>query len=303
MTIVQLEYLLAVADHGSFSTAADYCHVTQPSLSVQIKNLEEELGVVLINRNEKPLGLTTMGFVVAEQARRAIADFYSIGQRVNEAKKEVAGVLRLAVIPTIAPYMLHLFLPKFMKKYPNVEVEIKEMFTRDMVVALRKGTVDIGILAGGFVDPAEIEEETLYKDKFYLYVSQESPLRGKQLADITDLDLDNLLLLADGHCLRSQVMDLCKVVHLSGRAMNFESGSLETIVRMVATTGGMTIIPEMATPYINENSRDCLIAFKKSIAATRDITLAVDKNFYKKAIYKALKNEILAMHNEQYFLI
>lgn len=303
MTIVQLEYLLAVADHGSFSTAANYCHVTQPSLSVQIKNLEEELGVMLLNRNEKPLSLTTIGFIVVEQARHAIADFYSIEQRVNEAKKEVSGVVKLAVIPTIAPYMLHLFLPKFMKKYPKVEVEIKEMFTRDMVVALRKGTVDIGVLAGGFVDPAEIEEEVLYKDKFYLYVSQDSPLRGKEQVDTSDLDLDNLLLLADGHCLRSQVMDLCKVAHLSGRAMNFESGSLETIVRMVTTIGGMTIIPEMATPYVNENNRDCIVPFKKSIAATRDITLAVDKNFYKKAIYKALKNEILDMHKEQYFLI
>ncbi|MEG1554505.1 MAG: LysR substrate-binding domain-containing protein [Rikenellaceae bacterium] len=303
MTIVQLEYLLSVADNGSFSAAADYCHVTQPSLSVQIKNLEEELGVVLLNRNEKPLTLTAMGSVVAEQAREAISDFHSIGQKVNDAKKEVAGTLRLAVIPTIAPYILHLFLPKFIKRYPKVEVEIKEMFTRDIAVALRRGTVDIGILAGGFLDSSEVDEEILYKDKFYLYVSPDSPLRGRQWADVKDLDLDNLLLLADGHCLRSQVLDLCKVARLSGRAMNFESGSLETIVRMVSTTGGMTIVPEMATPYVSDKSRDCLISFKESLGATRDITIAVDKNFYKKAIYKALKNEILEMHKMQYFLI
>lgn len=221
MTIVQLEYLVAVADHGSFSLASIHCCVTQPSLSTQIKNLEEELGVVLIDRKDKPLTLTVIGKVVVEMAREAISKFYSLPNRVKEEQNEVAGELCLAVIPTIAPYMLHLFIPKFMKKYPNVKLTIRELFTRDIASSLKRGVVDIGLLAGGFVNPKEIDEETLYKDKFYLYVSDNSPLRGRKAVTVKDIEIENLLLLADGHCLRSQVLDLCNIANSSGKSMNF----------------------------------------------------------------------------------
>ena len=303
MTIVQLEYLVAVADHGSFSLASIHCCVTQPSLSTQIKNLEEELGVVLIDRKDKPLKLTVIGKVVVEMARDAISKFYSLPNRVKEEQNEVAGELCLAVIPTIAPYMLHLFIPKFMKKYPKVKLTIRELFTRDIASSLKRGVVDIGLLAGGFVNTKDIDEETLYKDKFYLYVSDNSPLRGKKEVTVNDIEIENLLLLADGHCLRSQVLDLCSNANSSAKSMNFESGSIETIVRMVGTSGGMTILPEMATPFIREDRKNCILPFTKEVGANRDITLAVAKNFYKKAIYKALKEEIIEMRKQQYFLI
>lgn len=303
MTIVQLEYLLAVADYGSFSLASDHCFVTQPSLSTQIKNLEEELGVMLLNRDDKPLTLTSAGEVVVEQARKAIAAFNDVREEVLNLKNEVSGVLRLAVIPTIAPYILHLFIPQFAAKYPKLKLEIREMFTRDIEAALKKDQIDIGILAGGFVNPKNIDEEEVFKDKFFLYVSGDSPLCGREYASVDDIKLDRLILLADGHCLRSQVLDLCNVSALSHHKINFESGSLETIMRMVETTGGMTIIPEMATPFVNESHRRCLLSFRPEIGAVRDITMAVGKNFYKRSHYKALKNALTEMRKEQYYLI
>ena len=147
MTIIQLEYLLAVANHGSFSQAAEKCFVTQPSLSMQVKNLEEELGVILLDRSKKPVIPTEAGTLVLNQAREAVMAFRRVTEAVNDLKGEVSGLLRLGVIPTIAPYLLHRFVPEFTRKYPKVELQIKEMVTADIVAALNRDMLDAAILA------------------------------------------------------------------------------------------------------------------------------------------------------------
>ena len=149
MTIVQLEYLLAVANCGSFSLASEKCFVTQPSLSMQIKNLEEELGVVLLDRSRKPVIATDAGEVVIRQAREAIKSFKMVRESVADLRGEVSGVLRLGVIPTIAPYLLHRFVPGFARDYPNVELQIRELMTADIIRALGRDMLDAAILAGG----------------------------------------------------------------------------------------------------------------------------------------------------------
>lgn len=293
MTIIQLEYLLAVADYGNFSVAAGHCFVTQPSLSTQIKNLEDELGVVLLNRNEKPISLTATGKVVVQQARKVISTFYALKESVSELKNEVKGSLRLAVIPTIAPYLLHLFVPQFMKKYPAVSLEVKEMYTHDMERALNHGMVDIGLLASGFTAPATIREERLFSDPFYLYVSVKSPLFGKKVVSVGDIDLSQMLLLSDGHCLRSQVLDLCNSGGMPYKQVKFESGSLDTIIRMIDTYGGMTILPQMALPFLAEGHKRQLVMFRPEEKAQREIAMAVSTNFFKHSVYKVLREEIL----------
>ncbi|MEG0499577.1 MAG: LysR substrate-binding domain-containing protein [Rikenellaceae bacterium] len=293
MTITQLEYLIAVVNYGSFSAAADHCFVTQPSLSTQIKNLEDELGVILLNRGDKPIVPTQAGVAIIDQAKKALSEFYMIKERVDEMSNGVKGTIILGVIPTISPYILHKFIPKFLRLYPGVKLEIKEMYTYQIESALKKGTLDIGLLAGGFTSKTEIKEEKLYDDKFYLYVSKKHSFYGKAKISASSINVDELLLLPDGHCLRTQVLDLCGGQVRSFGHVHFESGSLETIIRMVDSTGGLTIVPQMMVPFINESSRDQLIAFEQNMAARRDISLAVSNNFYKKSIYNALKRTII----------
>ena len=175
MTIIQLEYLLAVANCGSFSLAAEHCFVTQPSLSMQIKSLEEELGVVLLDRSKKPVIATEAGEVVLERARETLRAYENIRESVAELKGEVAGRLRLGVIPTIAPYLLHKFLPGFVRDYPHVELEVKELMTRDIVEAMKHDRIDAALVAGGTCGEG-IQEQELFDDRFFVYVSPENPL-------------------------------------------------------------------------------------------------------------------------------
>lgn len=293
MTIVQLEYLLAVANYGSFSLASEHCFVTQPSLSTQIKNLEDELGVILLNRGQKPMSLTEAGKVVVNQANIAISSFHSIAEKIGEMKKEVKGVFRLGVIPTIAPYLLHKFVPSFVDKYPNVRVEIREMYTREIEMELKSGKIDAGLLAAGFTSAGEVNEDILFTDKFYLYHSLESPMSKLEDVHIADIDVNSLILLPDGHCLRTQVVDLCNAQSRKNDKISFDSGSLETISRMVDSIGGITILPEMAISLLSERRKEQVKPFSPIINARRDIALAVSKSFYKKGIYNAIREEII----------
>ena len=187
MTIIQLEYLLAVANCGSFSLAAEHCFVTQPSLSMQVKALEEELGVVLLDRSKKPVIPTEAGEVVLEQARETIKAYNYIKEAVSELKGETAGKLRLGVIPTIAPYLLHKFIPAFVRDYPKVELEISEMITSDIVEALKRDRIDAALVASGTCGEGILEQE-LFNDRFYAYVSPEYPYRGDRPQGPGDLE-------------------------------------------------------------------------------------------------------------------
>ncbi len=225
MTIVQLEYLLAVVNFGSFSLAAERSFVTQPSLSMQIKNLEEELGVVLLDRTKKPVMLTQAGEVVAERARDAVKTFHSIYEDVAVLKGTVSGVLRLGVIPTIAPYLLPRMVQDFEARCPDVHLEIREMITPQIVRAMEHDEIDAAILAGGTC-PEGITEECIFDDRFYAYLSPEHRLFERSNIRLEDLDLKEMLLLSEGHCFRDQILDLCPSKGGAHASYYFESGSL-----------------------------------------------------------------------------
>ncbi len=294
MTITQIEYLLAVINCGSFSAAAnEKCFVTQPSLSTQIKNLEDELGVTLLDRSSKPIVPTEIGKLLINQMNRSLAEFYAIKEQVNEQKNEIKGSLIIGVIPTIAPYVIHKFIPQFARRNPELRVEVKELYTYQIEEALSNGSIDIGMLAGGFIDNPVIKEEILYRDKFYLYVSKNHPLYGKKEVSAEDINVNDLLLLPDGHCLRSQILNLCdgQVRHKGDVVL--ECGSLETILRMVDSSSKITIIPQMMVPFISSDCKNQVITIKESVKAERDITFAVNTNFYKHGVYKALKEVVV----------
>ncbi len=292
MTIIQLEYLLAVANCGSFSQAAEHCFVTQPSLSMQIKSLEEELGVVLLDRSKKPVIPTEAGEAVLAQTRETLRAYHSIRECVAELKGEMSGKLRLGVIPTIAPYLLHKFIPSFVRDYPKVELEINEMVTHDIVEALRRDRIDAALVASGTCGEGIIEQE-LFSDRFFAYVSPANPLYERSNIRIEDIDPRELVILSPGHCMRDQIIELCQARREVPTRYTFESGSLDTLMRIVDCTQNLTIIPEMAIEYIPAAHRSQVKTLAKG-ATSRKIAIAVRRTYVKNSIIKALTDTILA---------
>lgn len=293
MTIVQLEYLLAVANCGGFSQAAQRCCVTQPSLSMQVKNLEEELGVVLLDRSRKPVIPTDAGRVVIERAREAVQAFRAVRESVADLRGEVSGLLRVGVLPTVAPYLVHRLLPVFARDYPRAELRVREMTTADIVRALDRDMLDAAIMTGGTA-PAGIREEELFNDPFYVYLSAGHPLSERNNVRIEDIDPCGLLLLSEGHCLRDQVVELCQLRCDAHRPGPFESGSLETLMRIVdSVPDTMTVIPGMVLDFIDESRRPQVKPLVKG-ATSRKITMAVRRTCAKKALVSALRDSVLA---------
>ncbi|MBE6203070.1 MAG: hydrogen peroxide-inducible genes activator [Rikenellaceae bacterium] len=291
MTIIQLEYLMAVANCGSFSVAAEHCFVTQPSLSMQIKALEEELGAVLLDRTKKPIIPTAVGEVVLEQARETLRSYNYIRESVAEMRGETAGKMRLGVIPTIAPYLLHKFIPTFVKEYPKVELEISEMVTADIIEALKHDRIDAALVASGTCGEG-ITEHDLFSDHFYAYVSPSHPLFERSNIRIEDIDFKELILLSRGNCMRDQILELCQAARNIPSRFYFESGSLDTLMRMVDCTSSMTIIPEMALEFIPQARRNRVKSIAKG-ATSRRVALAVSRTYVKQSIVEALRKTIL----------
>lgn len=291
MTIIQLEYLLAVANCGSFSKAAEHCFVTQPSLSMQIKNLEEELDVILLDRSKKPVIPTEVGRVVLEQAREAVRVYNSVRESVAEFKGQVAGRLRLGIIPTIAPYLLPKFIPDFVRTYPRVELEVSEMVTSQIVHAIERDRIDAAIVAGGTC-PEGMTEQELFDDTFFAYVSPGHPLAERSNIRIEDIDARDLILLSEGHCLRDQIVELCQAQRAAGTPYHFESGSLETVMRVVDSTNGLTIIPRMAAECVAADHRSQVKTFARG-AASRKIVIVVRRSYVKRSLIGALRECVL----------
>ena len=290
MTIIQLEYLLAVANCGSFSIAAGQCFVTQPSLSMQIKALEEELGVVLLDRTKKPVIPTETGEVVIRNAREALRSYNYVRESVNELKGEITGTLRLGVIPTVGPYLLHRFIPDFIARYPKVDLQIFEMATTPICEALRHDALDAALLSSG-TTPDGIMESALFSDRFHAYVSPASDLYERSGVRIEDIDMRQLILLSEGHCLRDQILEICQAHRAVHRRYEFECGSLETIMRLVDCTSCLTILPEMAIPFVPAERQGQLKPLAKG-ALSRKIALAVRRTYVKHSIISALRDAV-----------
>ena len=292
MTIIQLQYLIEVANCGSFSGASERCFVTQPSLSMQITALEDELGVVLLDRSKKPVIPTDAGNVVIAQAQETLRAYNYIRESVAELKGETSGKLRLGVIPTIAPYLLHKFIPDFVKEFPRVELEIREMITADIIEALKHDNIDAAIVASGTCGDGIVEHD-LFSDRFYAYVSPENPLFERTNIRIEDIDLKDLILLSRGNCMRDQIIELCQARRSVPSHYYFESGSLDTLMRIVDCTACLTIIPEMALEYIPAERRAQVKTLAKG-ATSRRIAIVVRRTYVKNSIISALESTIMA---------
>jgi LysR family transcriptional regulator, hydrogen peroxide-inducible genes activator len=292
MTIIQLEYLVAVDSFRHFAKAAEHCCVTQPTLSMQIQKLEEELGIKVFDRSKQPVVPTEIGQKVIAQARQTLKESLKIIEIVEEQKGSLSGELRLGIIPTLAPYLLPLFVNNFIQKYPSIHLKITELTTENLIQKLKNDAIDVGIAVTPLHDEALIEDPIFYEE-FVAFVSENESAYQKEYILSEDLDINHLWLLEEGHCFRSQMLKICELRKQSAQNRNFEYqvGSIETLRRMVEVSGGITILPELSVKNFNEKQCKSLRYFKKP-APVREVSLITYRHFIKRGLIDALKMEI-----------
>ncbi|WP_340074942.1 LysR family transcriptional regulator [Leptobacterium sp. I13] len=303
MTITQLQYVLAVATYQNFTLAAEKSFVTQPTLSMQIQKLEEELDVLIFDRSKKPIQLTEIGKKIVEQAKNIINESGRIMDIVEQQKGYVGGEFKLGIIPTIMPTLLPMFLHNFIKKYPKINLKIEELNTQTIIQRLKEGYIDAAIAATPLNDE-KITERPLYYEPFVAYVPPNHRLHNKKNIDTKDLNLDDILLLEDGHCFRDGVINLCKAAkNNQNEHFQLESGSFETMVKLANEGLGMTLLPYLHSMDIKENEKKNLRYFTEPNPA-REVSLIFHSSGLKIHIIEALKDIIagvvrgaIAFHN------
>lgn len=291
MTITQLQYVLAVAEYKNFTLAAEKCFVTQPTLSMQIQKVEDELDILIFDRTKKPIQLTEIGKKIVLQAKNIVNESDRMKDIVEQQKGFFGGEFRLGIIPTIMPTLLPMFLNNFIKKYPKIKLIIEELNTDEIVSRLKNGHLDAAIAATPLEDD-QIKEIVLYFEPFVAYIPSDRPASKKEEIEVADLDLDRLLLLQDGHCFRDGVLNLCKRNDQSENAhFSIESGSFETLIRLADEGLGSTLLPYLHTLELRDKDKAKLHPFKEPKPA-REVSLIFPKSELKLHIIDALRNTI-----------
>lgn len=293
MTLTQLEYIVAIDTYRHFATAAEHCYVTQPTLSMQVQKLELELGVKLFDRSKQPVVATDIGEEVLIQARRILNESKLLEQIVSDRKGLLQGELKLGIIPTLAPYLLPLFITAFTKKYPSVKLKITDLTTDQIIEQLRNGRIDAGLLVTPLND-AGIREYPLFYEEMVAYVSRSSSAFKKTFILPGDLDPARLWLLEEGHCFRTQIMNLCELKKSVASENNFEyeAGSIETLRKMVEINNGVTVLPELATLDLSGKQLS-LVRHFRSPSPMREVSLVIHRDFVKRRLIEVLREEIL----------
>ncbi|HVM86955.1 MAG TPA: LysR substrate-binding domain-containing protein [Puia sp.] len=291
MTIVQLEYIVALDTHRHFALAAENCFVTQPTLSMQIQKLEEELGVKIFDRTKQPVIPTEIGTGIIAQARKILRETQVVKQLINDQKDTLAGELRIGIIPTLAPYVLPPLYKSVRNKYPKLHLVVKEYITEDVVHELKNNRLDCGIVVTPLKDTS-IKEDVLFYEELFVYVSAKNALSGKKYVLAKEIDPNQLWLLEEGHCFRSQILNLCELRKSSDFNFRYETGNIETLKRMVDKSDGITILPELAVMEFNKAQLKLVKQLKKPSPA-REVSLVTHRDHIKTKLIKTLKEEIL----------
>ena len=291
MTITQLKYVLAVAEHKNFTLAAEKCFVTQPTLSMQIQKIEEELNILIFDRTKKPIQLTDIGQKIVNQAKNIVNEADRIQDIVEQQKGFVGGEFRLGIIPTIMPTLLPMFLNNFIKKYPKVKLIIEELNTQEIITKLNNGHLDAAIAATPLMEE-KIKEIVLYFEPFVAYIPESHHHFEKEEIEIEDLNLDEILLLQDGHCFRDGILNLCKKNSKKEfDHFQIESGSFETLIKLADEGLGTTLLPYLHTLDLKESDKRKLRHFKEPKPA-REVSLIFPKNELKIQIIDAIRSTI-----------
>ena len=291
MTITQLQYVLAVAEHKNFTLAAEKCFVTQPTLSMQIQKVEEELKIQIFDRTKKPIQMTDIGQKIVNQAKNIVNEADRMKDIVEQQKGFIGGEFRLGIIPTIMPTLLPMFLNTFIKKFPKVKLVIEELNTDEIIVKLKNGTLDAAIAATPLSEE-KLKEIVLYFEPFVAYIPEKHRIADKKEIEVSDLNLDEILLLQDGHCFRDGILNLCKNQDVASlNNFQIQSGSFETLIKLADEGLGLTLLPYLHTLDLKDNDKLKLKHFKDPKPA-REISLIFPKTELKIQIIDALKQTI-----------
>jgi LysR family hydrogen peroxide-inducible transcriptional activator len=292
ITLVQLEYIVALDTYRHFATAAEKCFVTQPTLSMQIKKLEDELGVLIFDRSHQPVVPTDVGVVIISQARTLLKEAQKLEEIVKQYQQRVEGELNIGIIPTLAPYLLPLFLGNLARTYPDLQLNIQEMLTDQLLNELKRDTLDVGIIAGPIVHEG-ISTQTLFYEEIKIYTHPNHPFVSQNEILMNDIASPDIWLLSEGHCFRSQVLNLCAYQNTQPKAIaiRYNSGSLEALKKMVDIEGGFTLLPELAVNDISEDKKWQIRNFSGK-TPMREVCLAFARNFAKAKLLKILAEHI-----------
>lgn len=292
MNLQQLDYIVAVDTHRHFARAAEKCFVTQATLSMMIRKLEQELDVVIFDRSKQPVVPTEAGRAIIDQARIVLKEASMIAQLSGEARDGLQGDLRIGIIPTLAPYLLPLFLPPFLKKYTSVKLKIVEQTTEQLLRLLSSDKLDVAIMATPLNDKS-FRETPLFYEEFKVFVAGNEKGMKKKYILPEDIDVDRLWLLEEGHCLRAQTLNLCELQKKQARAHNldYEAGSIESLLKITELNEGITIVPELAVLDFDQKHREKLRHFKAPVPV-REISLVTYRHFVKLKLLQALEKEI-----------
>lgn len=284
--------MLAVAEHRHFETAAEKCFVTQSTLSTMISRLEDEIGIRIFDRKKKPVHLTTEGETLVAQLKIIVSQVDQLQESIKEIKGEVRGNLSIAVIPTIAPFLLPLFLQDFAARFPNLNITVKEQTTGEIMRQIKSRDLDIGIVSVPVSDP-DIEEYKLYDEPFVYFDSLVK--KGKNIK-LDAINQANLCLLEEGHCMRTQIIKLCdlrKKKLMSKLNFAYEAGSIDSLLRFVKANKASTLLPYLAYVDMNEEEKNQVSLFANPVPY-RAIGLVVHRHFVKKRIMNILQEEIIS---------
>ena len=292
VTLTQLEYIVAVDTYRHFGKAAENCFITQPTLSMQIKKLEEDLEIIIFDRSKQPLIPTDVGARIIEQARIVLKESEEITNIVKEHKNQVSGMLRIGIIPTLAPYLLPIFIGNYKKKYPNIFIKVTEATTENIEELLSKDLIDVGILVTP-LNQEKIIEKPIFYEEMLIYANKGHVLHSKKEIFVKDIATPEIWLLSDGHCFRDQVINLCSYVGTedSGLPFHFEAGSLETLMNIVDREGGITLIPELAEATMGEKRKSNVRRFT-NMTPLREVSLVYSRHFAKHKLINLLWREI-----------
>lgn len=288
MNLQQLEYILAVDAHRHFARAAEQCYVTQPTLSMMIQKLEEEIGVKIFDRSRQPVVLTQAGEALVEQARVILRETERFREMARAEESSLSGELRMGIIPTLSPYLLPLFLQAFMEQYPDIRLKIAERTTAALIDALHKGQLDVAVLVTPLNDNT-LREAPLFYEAFVVYSSHDY---AKEFLLPEDIDPHHLWLLEEGHCFRSQILNICELRRKDRLSVEYEAGSLETLKQLVDAQNGITILPELATLYLSETQLRKVKRFATP-EPVREVSLVTHRHLVKQRLVEALKTELL----------
>jgi len=290
MNIQQFNYVLAVAEHRHFETAAEKCFVAQSTLSTMITRFEDEIEIKIFDRRVKPVELTEEGEVVVMQLKRIKFEIDQLNEQVQVLKGEMKGDIKIGCIPTIAPFLLPLFLQRFSDKYPNLFFEVKELTTDEIESRILSRELDIGIVSTSMISD-ELIKYPIYEEDFVLF---DASNRTQEEVSINTLDMERFWLLEEGHCMRTQVLEICDVAKPKMNTtfnINYKAGSIDSLLRFVKSNEGKTLLPSLATTDFTEEEKQHLYNFQDD-APSRTIGLVVHQYFVKTKVMEGLLEEI-----------